>query len=84
MYSEWWALGTFNFSKRILPAIFVEESESPLVNGLKSNWIFLILYSREDFRKEFQEQNPDIKSMRDVCYSLETQILISQWICIIY
>lgn len=22
---------------------------------------------REDFRKEFQEKNPDIKSMRDVC-----------------
>ena len=24
-------------------------------------------FLREDFRKEFQEQNPDVKSMRDVC-----------------
>ncbi|WRX26734.1 hypothetical protein QQP08_019221 [Theobroma cacao] len=27
---------------------------------------FSFFYSREDFRKEFQEQNPDIKSMRDI------------------
>ncbi|MFQ6655300.1 hypothetical protein Gotur_025917, partial [Gossypium turneri] len=26
----------------------------------------IFLYSKEDFRKEFQKQNPDIKSMRDV------------------
>lgn len=27
---------------------------------------FYSVFQREDFRKEFQEQNPDVKSMRDV------------------
>lgn len=68
--SELWFL-----NKRILPASFVAEIECP-VRGIKLTDFFIFLYSKEDFRKEFQEQNPDIKSMRDVCYGLKTQNLI--------
>ncbi|KAG8482287.1 hypothetical protein CXB51_027006 [Gossypium anomalum] len=49
----------------ILPASFVAESECP-VRDIKLTDFFIFLYSREDFRKEFQEQNPGIKSMRDI------------------
>ncbi|MFQ6643770.1 hypothetical protein Gotur_017988, partial [Gossypium turneri] len=52
-------------NQRILPASFVAEIECP-VRDIKLTDFFIFLYSREDFRKEFQEQNPDIKSMRDV------------------
>ncbi|MFQ6653872.1 hypothetical protein Gotur_025065, partial [Gossypium turneri] len=51
--------------QRILPASFVAEIECP-VRDIKLTDFFIFLYLREDFRKDFQEQNPDIKSMRDV------------------
>ncbi|PPD91760.1 hypothetical protein GOBAR_DD11299 [Gossypium barbadense] len=44
---------------------FVAEIECP-VRDIKLTDFFIFLYSKEDFRKEFQEQNTDIKSMRDV------------------
>jgi len=40
--------------------------ESPIFNAI----MFIgssVSFLREDFRKEFQEKNPDVKSMRDVC-----------------
>jgi len=44
----------------------------------RSSFSFL----REDFRKEFQEQNPDVKSMRDVC--VESILLVFLLIYLIF
>ena len=38
----------------------VAQYEQLLIN------LIFFLWLREDFRKEFQEQNPDIKTMREV------------------
>ena len=37
---------------------------------LVSELVIVLDFSREDFRKEFQEQNPGVKSMRDVCMGI--------------
>ena len=65
------------YSSIVFQNITIEILKSPwrrvITIFMRANlrdWIMLC-FSREDFRKEFQEQNPDVKSMRDASIQVQ-------------